>query len=110
MSQIKTIDSKTLKSWLEKNNCALIDVREPFEYREAHIEQAINLPLSQLLTKIHEIPDSKDKKIVLHCAAGIRSMNGCLALEKDGFKSPLWNLEGGINSWISAGLPVVKKK
>lgn len=110
MSQIKTIDPKTLKSWLEKSDCTLIDVREPFEYKEAHIEQATNIPLSLILTKIQEIQGLENKKIVLQCAAGVRSMNGCLALEKDGFKYPLWNLEGGITSWIASGLSVVKKK
>ena len=53
MVEIKTLDPKTLKSWLDKDEAILIDVREPIEYRESYIEKAINIPLSQLLTKIH---------------------------------------------------------
>ena len=99
MAEIKTIDPKTLKSWLDKNEVVLIDVREPIEYKESYIEKAINIPLSQLLIKIHEVPDLRKKKVVLQCKAGIRSMMGCQALEKDGFEQNMWNLEGGIHAW-----------
>ena len=110
MTEIKITDPKTLETWLASNDCVLIDVREPFEYNEVCIVQAINIPLSQLLVKINEAHDLKNKKIVVHCKAGIRSMMGCQALEKDGFTGVLWNLEGGIQSWMDAGLPVISKK
>lgn len=99
-----------LKLWLEKNDCLLIDVREPVEYNEAHIKQAINIPLSELLVKINKLPDLKNKKVVLQCKAGVRSMNACEALKKDGFNDILWNLEGGIQSWVDAGFSVISKK
>ena len=41
MVEIKTLDPKTLKSWLDKNEAILIDVREPSEYKEAHIEKVV---------------------------------------------------------------------
>ena len=110
MVEIKTLDPKTLKSWLDKNEAILIDVREPLEYKEAYIEKAINIPLSQLLLKIHKLPDVGKKKIVLQCKSGIRSMIGCQALIKEGFESNLWNLEGGIHSWSSLGLPIIAQK
>lgn len=99
MVGIKTIDSKTLKSWFQGSDFILIDVREPYEYEESHIEQAINIPLSQLLIKINEIGDLEKKKIILQCNVGVRSMMGCQALKKDGFDGILWNLEGGIKAW-----------
>jgi rhodanese-related sulfurtransferase len=109
MTEIKTIDPKTLKSWLDKNEAALIDVREPFEYKESYIEKAINIPLSQLLINIHKISDLKNKKIVLQCKTGIRSMMGCQALEKEGFEQDMWNLEGGIYTWFFSGFSVISK-
>jgi rhodanese-related sulfurtransferase len=107
MGEIKTIDPKTLKSWLDKNEVILIDVREPLEYKESYIEKAINIPLSELIVKIDGIPDLRKKKIVLQCKAGVRSMIGCQALVKENFEENLWNLEGGIYAWISSGFPVV---
>jgi rhodanese-related sulfurtransferase len=110
MVEIKTLDPKTLKSWLDKDEAILIDVREPIEYRESYIEKAINIPLSQLLTKIHEIPDLRKKKIILQCKSGIRSMMGCESLKNDGFKENIWSLEGGIYNWSSSGFPVKPSK
>jgi rhodanese-related sulfurtransferase len=110
MVEIKTLDPKTLKSWLDKDEAILIDVREPIEYRESYIEKAINIPLSQLLTKIHEIPDLRKKKIILQCKSGIRSMMGCESLKNDGFKENIWSLVGGIYNWSSSGFSVKPSK
>lgn len=110
MVEIKTLDPKTLKSWLDNDEAILIDVREPVEYSESYIEKAINIPLSQLLTKIHEIPDLRKKKIILQCKSGIRSMMGCESLKNDGFKENIWNLEGGIYNWSSSGFPIKPSK
>lgn len=110
MAEIKTLDPKTLKFWLDKNEVILVDVREPLEYKEAHIEKAINIPLSQLTAKIHQLPDLGEKKIVLQCKSGIRSMIGCQTLNKEGFQYSLWNLEGGIHAWSSSGFPIMTLK
>ncbi len=109
MDKIKILDPKTLKSWIDNEEAILIDVRESFEYDESYIEKAINIPLSQLLTKIAEIPDLRKKKIVLQCKSGIRSMIGCQSLKNDGFKENIWNLEGGIYNWSSSGFSVKSK-
>ncbi len=103
MAEIKTLDPKTLKSWLDNNEVLLIDVREPAEYNDSYIEKAVNIPLSQLLTKIQEIPNLGKKKIVLQCKSGIRSMTGCQSLKDQGFNENLWTLEGGIYAWSSSG-------
>lgn len=110
MTQIKSIDHFTLKSWLENDEVALIDVREPFEYTEIHIEKAINVPLSELLTGIHKIGNNiLTTKIVLQCNIGARSLIGCQLLEGEGFEKNVWNLEGGIKAWKESGFQVVVK-
>ncbi len=106
MAQIKTVDAKTLNLWLNQEDVVLIDVREVFEYNESHIPGAINIPLSVLVDSFYKIPNLKNKKIILQCAAGVRSMNGCIALDIDGFNNELWNLQDGIKSWIKCGFSV----
>ncbi len=105
-NSIKIIDAKILKSWLTDKECMLIDVREPFEYAESHIEGALNIPLSELLNKLDVIA-AQNKKLVLQCAAGVRSMNGCISLEKEDLQLDLYNLAGGIKTWIKEGFPVI---
>lgn len=111
MTQIKPVNPKTLYSWLNNDKVILIDVREQSEYKEFCIKDAINIPLSKLLNEAGLIPDIKDKKLVLYCRVGVRSMCGCQLLAKEGTLEEkgveyLWNLDGGIYGWQDAGLPI----
>ena len=53
--EIKTVDIFTLKKWLDGNQAVIIDVREIEEYKEDHIKDAINIPLTQLLDNISKL-------------------------------------------------------
>ena len=67
MNTIYTVDVITLNSWLESTEAIILDVREPYEYQEGHINGAINIPLSAILVEIDQIKDIQGKKIVLQC-------------------------------------------
>ena len=102
----KTIDSATLKSWLEKDEAVLIDVREQGEYDEVNIPASTLVPLGKI--SIRALPSS-DKKIVIHCLKGGRGQKACEALCAQSRELDLYNLAGGIEAWIDAGLPVHRK-
>ena len=74
----------------------LLDVRTPEEYAAQAIAGSHFIPLQELPARMSELP--KDKPIVIHCKAGMRSANACLFLAENGF-SDLTNLEGGIDAW-----------
>lgn len=76
---------------LVKDNNIIIDVREAYEYNKGHIKGAINIPLSELRERIHEIP--KDKPVYLHCRTGQRSYNATLALQNLGYTN-ITNITG----------------
>lgn len=78
------------------NNKVLIDVREPHEYKRGFIKGAINIPLSQLKNRIHEVP--RDKEVYLYCQSGMRSKQAGRILSKHGHGN-LSHLQGGILSW-----------
>ncbi|MEO6590330.1 MAG: rhodanese-like domain-containing protein [Pyrinomonadaceae bacterium] len=73
-----------------------IDVREPYEYEIAKIEEAELLPLSHFNDWIGTLKP-EDETIVM-CHHGIRSANVCMFLIRNGFKN-VSNLEGGIALW-----------
>jgi rhodanese-related sulfurtransferase len=98
---IKTINAETLKDWLERREAVLVDVREPAEHAAESIPGAISLPLSTVTKKA--LPDAGNKKIVLHCKAGKRSLNACENLIAEEPSLELFNLEGGIGAWEKAG-------
>lgn len=74
----------------------VIDVREVHEYKRGHIAGAVNIPLSQLLQRMGEIP--KDKLVFLYCQSGMRSKQAAKLLSRKGYKN-LANLNGGISTW-----------
>ncbi|MGJ8655021.1 MAG: rhodanese-like domain-containing protein [Akkermansiaceae bacterium] len=83
--------------------CVLVDVREPVEHAEMHIEGAKLIPLGQLESRRGEIKD--DSTIVVMCRGGKRGMEALNKLEAMGF-GDVRNLEGGIMAWNSAGYAV----
>lgn len=85
----------------------LVDVRKPEEYKEGHIANAFNLDVTDpdfTEKALKELP--KDKTIAVYCGTGKRSSMAAQKLLDSGFK--ILNLDGGLNAWIAAGLPVEK--
>jgi len=98
---IKNIDAKTLKNWLDNDQAILIDVREPAEHRSQNISHAKLIPLNQISKE--KLPEIGNKKLVIHCQAGKRSLMACQKLLNENLGVEIYNLEGGINSWCSSG-------
>lgn len=49
----------------------VLDVRTKTEYEDGHLENALSIPYTRLMTRLDEIP--KDKKLLVHCAKGNRA-------------------------------------
>ena len=100
------ISPKESASWIkDKKDLQLIDVRTPGEYREGHLANAKLIPLQELDRRLPEI--DKSKPILLYCRSGHRSGNALKILVGKGYTEAK-HMEGGINAWQAAGLPVTK--
>lgn len=86
------------------NDAYLLDVREPIEWNEAHVDGAVLIPLGELSARVDEIPTDQDVLII--CRSGNRSAEARNLLRAAGLNRTT-SINGGINAWISAGLPVV---
>ena len=84
----------------------LLDVREPYEYAEGHIDGARLLPLGELGRRLNELP--QDREILVICRSGNRSGTATRQLLSAGFKAI--NLTGGMNGWRRSGFPIRKGK
>jgi rhodanese-related sulfurtransferase len=102
--QIKSLDAKNLKSLLEKDEAVLIDVRERMENRAVRIKEATLIPLADI--NISDLPDLSDKKLVMQCKSGKRSFAAGQKLLAQNPGLEIYNLEGGIESWIANGFEV----
>lgn len=76
---------------LVEHKACIIDVREQKEFTLGHIKNAVNIPLSELRSRISEIP--KDRPVYLHCRSSQRSYNAIMALQHLGFTN-LYNITG----------------
>lgn len=94
------IDKKELNKLLKsEEDFLLLDVRTKEEFLENNIDGSVNVPLSDLLFNMDEIEDYKDKKIVVYCRSGHRSITACNLLAMEGFND-LYNLEKGIIDYV----------
>ena len=81
----------------------LIDVREPDEYAEAHVESGRLIPLQTVPQATAGL--SADQPIYVICRSGGRSHNAAVFLRQQGIDAI--NVLGGTLAWIAADLPVV---
>ena len=100
---IASVSSREL--WAELRNrddqLAIIDVREPREFKQGHIPQARLIPLPQLISDASDLPP--DRKIVCVCRGGRRSTRATYMLQNKGYQN-VRVLEGGMLAWEAAGL------
>lgn len=85
-----------------EENAAILDVREPAEWRAAHIPGAIHIPLGELERRLSEL--ARDRPLVAACRSGSRSADATRLLRDQGYDAA--NLAGGIEAWQRAGLPI----
>lgn len=70
----------------KRTNALLIDVRTPEEYREKHIEGAVNIPVYEIDNIKNEIIDP-NKVILVYCKTGKRSKIVKQILTQNGYKN-----------------------
>ncbi len=84
-------------------NTPIIDVRTPEEYLSQHIENAENINWNSDNFNIQIQKLDKTKPVFVYCMSGGRSKKAAAKLEELGF-SKIYDLEGGILKWNSAGM------
>lgn len=82
----------------------ILDVREPEEWNEYHVPGSTLIPLSELASRVDELPP--DQEIVVVCRSGNRSAQGRDILIDAGF-TQVTSLAGGLSQWQAAGYPIV---
>ncbi len=86
-------------------NHLVLDVRNPEEFSSAHIPFSILLPLPQLTPDAVRRMLHPGQRCILVCHAGTRATNAARILSSAGIEN-LAVMEGGIEAWKTAGLPV----
>jgi len=108
--QFMTIEVDGFHHTLENSgdDCVLVDVRTPAEYKESHLKGAINIDVKDSLTFMKKAKEllPKEKTVMVYCRTGHRSAMAAGKLAAEGYM--VFNLEGGITAWKEAGKETVK--
>src|SRR5258705_3340865 len=86
---------------------AVIDVRDPDDFRDGDLKAATNISRGFLEFRVGTAVTEPSTPIVLYCQTGLRSMLAAKALKDLGYPTVI-NLQGGYQKWVQSGLPTVR--
>jgi molybdopterin/thiamine biosynthesis adenylyltransferase/rhodanese-related sulfurtransferase len=103
-ASIREVDPPDAQALLEQGGVTFLDVREPDEYEQGAIPNAVHLPRGHLEFQVEgKLPD-KSGPIVVYCAGGVRSAFAAKTMQDLGY-SDVQSLIGGFNKWKDDGRP-----
>jgi rhodanese-related sulfurtransferase len=93
---------------LLRDGATLVDVREPDEHARERIPGARNLPLSRL--EEAELAAQDGTSLLFHCRSGARTQGNAARLAAKAGLCEAYVVEGGLEAWKRAGLPVAQDR
>ena len=109
LANFESIEAKQALYLIENDdNVTLLDVRTIAEYKAGHLRDATLIPVDALADNLGMLKEDKNKKIIVYCRIGNRSITASRILEKNGF-TPL-NVKGGIIQLMAEKAEIVYSK
>lgn len=104
---IQTVPVSTFSWEIGIRQTQIVDVRTLVEYKSGHIYDAVNMSVDDpsFENQIQEL--DKNSPVAVYCKSGIRSFYAANVLKDHGFQI-IYNLDGGLNSWLKNGKELVK--
>jgi rhodanese-related sulfurtransferase/DNA-binding MarR family transcriptional regulator len=102
-SRLRTITRDNLQTRLRDGNVVVLDVRPAPEYAAGHIRGAISIPVSDLKSRLGEIPEDAD--VVAYCRGPycVYADDAVRIMTRNGLEAA--RLEDGFPEWVAAHLP-----
>jgi len=94
---------------INRRNAVVIDVRTAQAYAVGHLPQARHLPAADLSAKAQQVAKNKVTPVIVVCQTGQQSAKALDVLQQAGY-TEVHSLQGGVDGWQKAGLPVVASK
>lgn len=84
---------------INKEDFYLVDIREDNEFNSGRIKGAVHIGKGIIERDIHLYVPDHDKKIVLYCGGGFRTIIAADSLCKMGYTN-VFSMEGGWKKWL----------
>lgn len=100
----RTVSPKEAQAMIaNRPELLVVDLREAGELKEGYIDGSVLIPISALSKGTKSLP--ADQPLLLVCAVGGRSYGVGRYFSLKGYPE-IYNLQGGIDDWKKAGLPL----
>lgn len=107
LADFESVDANTAAYLIEHDeNVTILDVRTIPEYKEGHLVNATLIPLDQLQPSLNKLDGVKEKKVLVYCRSGNRSISASRILKAHGFV-PV-NVKGGIIALSQTEVQITK--
>jgi rhodanese-related sulfurtransferase len=103
----KAVTPGQLTQLINRENALVVDVSALNDFQAGHIIGSKHVALSQFDPEHKDLAKVKDLPLALVCKTGMTAQQACERLVKAGFSKVYW-LDGGMNAWLGADLPVTK--
>ena len=107
LSGVRRIGPAQLTALINRDNALVVDLRPSADFEKGHIASAKNVQMSQFDPENKQLAAAKALPVVLVCKAGESATGAAKRLLKAGFGN-VSVLEGGVQAWQAADLPLVK--
>jgi rhodanese-related sulfurtransferase len=104
--QNQILPAQEFKTKITDKAAVVLDVRTPGEFKEGHLDKALNKNVNDSDFESYCTKLDKGKTYFVYCLAGKRSHTAAETMRKKGLT--VFELKDGINGWNEAKLPVVK--
>lgn len=103
MASLTPLTPAEARARLNAGSAVMIDIREADEFARSHIDGAISQPLSAWEKAELTVDPAQD--VIFTCRSGMRTQGACDRLSAH-VAGAAYVLEGGLDNWGKAGLPL----
>ena len=100
--EIRTTTTEGLAATMKQKDITVLDVRAEHEYKQGHLQNALQLAHTRLPAGLPNLPD---ETLYVHCKSGARSAVASAYLQAQG--KDVMYVSGSFSDFESAGLPII---
>jgi len=101
-ARITEVDASGMATAIQDGGVVLVDVREPDEFAQGHVEGAVNIPRGVAEMGVPRLAPDPGTRIICYCAGGGRSALVADNLRQMGYAN-VSSLAGGFQTWARSG-------
>lgn len=93
--------------WMNRRKASVLDLRSEEAFKAGHLPGAKHVPSHEILARIEKLKLDRKNPLILVCETGVSSRKAIAEVQKLGF-AEVGTLDGGVQAWQAAALPLVK--